>query len=81
MTGWNLPPGVTNKMIDDAFGGDYIPTELQENVLKLLEEAKIPQSTCDAIMEMIAEAEQQMGKPDPDEMRDNRADWELDKDR
>jgi hypothetical protein len=22
MTGWNLPPGVTNKMIDDHFGGE-----------------------------------------------------------
>lgn len=21
MTGWNLPPGVTNQMIDDYFGG------------------------------------------------------------
>lgn len=71
--GWDLPPGCTQRMIDEAFGGPD-PTELQENVLTLLERARIPQATCDTIMEMIAEAEQQLAEPDPDDAREARMD-------
>jgi hypothetical protein len=69
--GWDLPPGCTHKMIDEAFGGPD-PSELQQNVLGLLEKARLPQTVCDAIMEMIADAEQDMREPDPDDQRDQR---------
>jgi hypothetical protein len=61
--GWNLPPGVTNRMIEDAFGGGD-PSELQESVLGLLEDAEIDTETCDKIMALIEAAELKRGWTD-----------------
>lgn len=74
--GWDLPPGCSQRMIDDAFGGPD-PTELQENVLTLLEKAKIPQNICDAIIELIADAEMNMHEPDPDYALEDKRDREM----
>lgn len=68
--GWDLPPGCTQRDIDNAFGGPD-PSELQENILTLLEKAKIPQNICDAITAIIADAETQLAEPDPDRLRDD----------
>ena len=77
--GWDLPPGCTQRHIDEAFGGGPDPTELQENVLALLEKGKMPQATCDAIMEMIQEAELAAAEPDPDAAYEARRDREADR--
>ena len=65
--GWDLPPGCTQRHIDEAFGSGPDPSELQEAVLALLEKGKMPQATCDLIMEAIQEAELAMSEPDPDD--------------
>jgi hypothetical protein len=81
MTGWNLPPGCTDADIDRAFGGDRQPSALAEDVRALLEKARIGTRTVEAIMEMIAEEEDEANEPDPDDLRDARADYEYDRDR
>ena len=74
--GWDLPPGCTNRHIEEAFGCDMV-SDLQDAVLALLEKAKLPQATCDAVIEMIREAELEMLEPDPDDQRDAQMDREM----
>lgn len=47
----NLPPGVTDKMIEDQVGSD--PSPLQEAVLQLLEDKGVGQETCDKICALL----------------------------
>ena len=82
MTGWNLPPGCTDRMVDEAFGCKRDPSELQENIRALLEKSRvISQQTIGAILEMIEEEEIEAEEPDPDDERDARADYEFERDR
>ncbi len=82
MTGWNLPPGCTDRMVDEAFGCKREPSELAENVRALLEKSRaISKQTLEAILEMIEEDEIADEEPDPDDARDARADYEFDRDR
>lgn len=53
--GWDLPPGCTQRHIDEAVGADI--SQLQEDVLGLLEDAGIPTDICDAIVRLVAEGE------------------------
>ena len=64
--GWSLPPGVSQRMIDEAYGGGD-PSPLEEAVLFLLETAGIPQATCDKICELIQEAEAKLQPKHPEE--------------
>ena len=75
--GWDLPPGCTQRHIDEAFGGPD-PSPLQQDVLTLLEKARIPQDVCDAIMETIQDAEQNMAGPDPDDAYEAARDARMD---
>ena len=81
MTGFNLPPGCTNQMIDEAFGCIREPSDLAESVRALLDKARMPQHRVDLIMEEIAEWEDEMREPDPDDERDSRADYLYERDR
>ena len=82
MTGWNLPPGCTDRMVDEAFGCKRDPSELQENIRALLEKSPaISKQTIDCILEMIEEEEIENEEPDPDDARDARADYEYERDR
>jgi hypothetical protein len=79
---WNLPPGCTDADIDRAFGGGREPSPLAENVRALLEKSRvISKQTMEAILEMIEEDEIEAEEPDPDDARDARADFEMDRDR
>ena len=82
MTGWNLPDGCTDRMVDEAFGYKREPSELSENVRALLEKSRaISKQTLEAILEMIEEDEIEAEQPDPDEERDARIDAAMDRDR
>ena len=82
MTGWNLPPGCTDRMVDEAFGYKREPSELSENVRALLEKSRvISKQTMEAILEMIEEEEIEAEQPDPDDARDARIDYLMDRDR
>jgi hypothetical protein len=81
MSGWNLPPGCTNADVDKAFGCKREPSELAENVRALLVRSAVSKQTMEAILEMIEEDEIEAEQPDPDEERDARIDWEMDRDR
>ncbi len=82
MTGWNLPPGCTDRMVDEAFGCKRDPSELAENIRALLEKSRaISKQTIDCILEMIEEEEIENEEPDPDDARDARADYLYDRDR
>ena len=82
MSNWNLPPGVTDRMIDEAFGGGREPSALAEDVRALLEKSRvISKQTMTAILEMIEEDEIADEEPDPDAERDARADYEHERDR
>ena len=81
MTGWNLPPGCTNRMVDEAYGVSRDPSELADAVYALLDKAGMPHKTMMVIMEEIAEWEDDMRGPDPDDERDARIDYEMDRDR
>ena len=82
MTGWNLPDGCTDRMVDEAFGYKREPSELSENVRALLEKSRaISKQTLEAILEMIEEDEIEAEQPDPDEERDARIDYEYERDR
>jgi hypothetical protein len=50
--GWSLPPGVSNRMIDDQC--DDGTTQLQSDILTRLEAADIPREYCDKIMLLVA---------------------------
>lgn len=54
--GWDLPPGCTQRMIDDQCGDDGV-TALQDKILELLEAADIAEPFCDAIMSIVAQGE------------------------
>ena len=81
--GWDLPPGCTQRHIDEAFGGNDGVTQLQDDILKLLEKADIAPLFCDEIMELIARGEEDRTNRDDaalidqlvDEARDARM-WE-----
>jgi hypothetical protein len=82
MSGWNLPPGCTDRMVDEAFGYKREPSELAENVRALLEKSRaISKQTMEAILEMIEEDEIEAEGPDPDDERDSRAEWQNERDR
>lgn len=58
--GWDLPPGCTQRQIDDALsGGD--PSELVENVLGLLEDAGVSTEINDQIVALIERWEKRWG--------------------
>ena len=81
MTGWNLPPGCTDRMVDEAFGSAREPSDLANAIHAVLDRAGMPQKRLDLIMEEIAEWEDDMREPDPDDERDSRADYEFERDR
>jgi len=81
MTGWNLPPGCTDRMVDEAFGCSRDHSDLAGAVRALLDKAGMPSRTVEIIMEEIAEWEDDMRDPDPDAERDARIDYEMDRDR
>ena len=81
MSNWNLPPGVTNRMIDEAYGCARDPSELADAVYALLDKAGMPHKRMMIVMEEIAEWEDEMSEPDPDDERDSRADYEFDRNR
>lgn len=57
--GWSYPAGCSGPPSQD----DGV-TELQDNVLGLLEDAGIPEATNDAIMKLIADAEYALHRAD-----------------
>lgn len=81
MSNWNLPPGVTDRMIDEAFGGSREPSDLANAIHALLDRAGMPQKRLDLIMEEISEWEDELREPDPDDERDARADYEYERNR
>lgn len=54
MFGWDLPPGVTNKMIDDAFGREPEPMWVAHTKTKKAELQADPEDRKDAIAEAIS---------------------------
>ena len=78
---WNLPPGVTDRMVDEAFGCAREASDLAESVRALLDKAGMPWRHVSVILEEIAEWEDDMREPDPDDERDSRADYEFERDR
>jgi hypothetical protein len=54
MSGWNLPPGCTTKMLDDAtIGYEREPNATEVSVRELLEAAKVPDDIIDKIDDML----------------------------
>jgi len=77
-----LPPGCTDADVDRAFGCKREPSDLAENVRALLEKSRvISKQTMEAILEMIEEEEIEAEEPDPDDARDARIDYLMDRDR
>lgn len=81
MSGWNLPDGCTDQMVDEAFGCKRDSSDLSNNVRTLLEKARVSQRTIDLIMDEITEWEDDEREPDPDDERDSRADYLYERDR
>jgi hypothetical protein len=81
VTGWNLPPGCTDRMVDEAFGYKRDPSDLSEAVRALCEKAGMPSHTIEVILEEIKEWEDDERGPDPDDERDSRADYLYERDR
>ena len=80
MTGFNLPDGCTDRMVDEAFGCVQ-ESSLSEAIRSLCEKAGVPSRTVEVILEEIKEWEDDEREPDPDDARDARADWEFERDR
>ncbi len=54
MSGWNLPPGCTIRMLDDAtIGYEREPNATEVSVRELLEAAKVPDDIIDKIDDML----------------------------
>jgi hypothetical protein len=62
--GWDLPPGCTQRHIDEAFGDGGGVTDLEEKVLGLLEAAGIPEAICDQILTLIMAGEAAIAPPE-----------------
>jgi phosphoribosylformylglycinamidine (FGAM) synthase PurS component len=100
MTGWNLPPGCTDRMIDEAFGyssgrrGVYTVTIVKTIELVLEVEASSSADAEDDAKNMadatplkdwtVSDEDVSVQDPperDPDEERNARIDWKMDRDR
>ena len=68
MTSWNMPPGCR---VSDIPGWDAPdPTELQEKVWQLLEDAGMPEARIQAIDALIDEWQNLGGDPEPEYERE-----------
>lgn len=50
--GWSLPPGCSNRDIENAYGGRD-PTEEEDQILDILERNNVPTDQCDAVMLLV----------------------------
>lgn len=58
--GWSMPPGCS-LLPDDIEGG---PTELEEEILGVLENSRLAQADQDSIMKLVEEAEKRVRQKD-----------------
>jgi hypothetical protein len=76
--GWSLPPGCTQRQIDEAFGDEGV-TKLQDDIFELLERADIAERFIDGIMELIRQGELDRCNRDDAAMIDQLAEAERDR--
>ena len=83
MTGWNLPPGVTDRIIDEAFGHRLARAQRprQRHPRAFGQGRNAPEASRSHHVEEIAEWEDELREPDPDDERDARADYEYERNR
>lgn len=75
MTGWNMPSGCNSSDIPGWDAPD--PSPLQEEIWKILEDAKMPQQLIEQIDTIISDWEYSKNEPDLDTLRDA---WQDDRD-
>lgn len=75
--GWDLPPGCTNRDIENAFGGGD-PSPESELIQELLEAAGVEPSTIDRIVKLYDDAEYKAANCPECERRANAAEAEFD---
>jgi hypothetical protein len=101
MTGWNLPPGCTDRMVDEAFGGsegrrgvyEVTVTRTSTTIVEV-EAGSEEDARFDAVIaaKSVPEAQWESDfdttdvegpddEEDPDDARDARIDYEMDRDR
>ena len=106
MTGWNLPPGCTDRMVDEAFGGKegrrgtytvVVTRTVEQSITLQIDASSEDEAREDALneassnmnwkemdafdyeVESVIEPEDE--EQDPDDARDARIDYEMDRDR